>query len=353
MNDTPLSIAETRETFIREDGSSYTRSDVFVKLSVTFRDKMLSKLKGPMLSIFLCISLHCNSEMKSWPSMSTISEETGYSRQAVIDAIKKLVQMGLIERYSRTNQKGDADSNLYRVKGFFSMGDKAASEVANEVDHEVVNQVDHGWSTTLTTVVNQVDPKKIPSKKNHTEEEQSGAPSAQPPAFCPGQFALGIKAIQQMKFTREQWTAILEAERARGDEARATLITFIEKKLSVNQHPAVQVYRDETHYYPPAEWGARIAAQVGANGNLELWREVVAGYVGCGWNPRNVKAMLEHFARGEVPSTGKMTPLPHNTAPVSPRSTELGAHTVARVQRAIEESRKERDEMIERMRSEQ
>jgi hypothetical protein len=85
-------------------------------------------------------------------------------------------------------------------------------------------------------------------------------------------------------------------------------VSFVGRKLSTNQHPAVQAYREETHYYPPAEWGARIAEQVGANGDLDLWREIVAGYVGCGWNPRNVKAMLEHFARGEVPSTGKPAP---------------------------------------------
>lgn len=321
MNDTPLSIAETRETFIREDGSSYTRSDIFVKLSVTFRDKMLRKLKGPMLSIFLCISLHCNSEMESWPSISTIEEETGYSRQATIDAIKKLAEMGLIERHTRTNQKGDADSNLYRVRGFFSMGNEG-----------VVNEVDHGWSTTLTTVVNEVDPKKIPSKKNHSEEEEKdGAPSAQPPDFLPEQFTLSVKAIQERKHIRAEWEAIRAAEESRGTAARKSLLEFIDKKLSPNAHPAVQAYREATHYYPPAGWGDKIAARVWENGNLELWTNICTTWVGLGFNPRNVKGMLDCLDRGELPDTRSTRPA--STKPPAPSSTADEAFRVGLAER--------------------
>jgi hypothetical protein len=107
-----------------------------------------------------------------------------------------------------------------------------------------------------------------------------------------------------MKFTREQWTAILEAERARGDEARASLISFIEKKLSVNQHPAIQAYREETHYYPPSEWSPRIIEKVGDRPErVKFWQNVVARYVGTYRNPKNIVGMLEFFERNELPGT--------------------------------------------------
>jgi len=158
MAEAPFSIAETRETYLRDDGTTFTRSDIFIKLSVDFRDSMLKKLKGPALSVFLCIALHCNDSMKSYPALSTIEEETGYSRQAVVDAIKYLEGIRLVEHHHRHNSDGDLDSNEYTVRGFASMG------------QGVVNQVDRGWSTSLTTVVNQVDCKKNPSKKNPVEE---------------------------------------------------------------------------------------------------------------------------------------------------------------------------------------
>ena len=83
----PLAISEQRETYVREDGSTFTRSDIFVKLAVTFRDTMLAKLKGPPLSVYLCIALHCgNASMTAWPSLETIAIKTGYSKRAVITA---------------------------------------------------------------------------------------------------------------------------------------------------------------------------------------------------------------------------------------------------------------------------
>ena len=165
MQTTPVSIAETRETYIREDGTTFTRSDIFVKLAVTFRDTMLAKLKGPPLSVFLCVALHCNQEMEAWPSIATIARETGYSKQAVIEATRTLTEeLHLLERETRKTDSGDPDSNLYRVVGFISMGDKG-----------VVNVVDNGLSTTLTGVVNQVDTKKIPIKKNQQEPGPTSA----------------------------------------------------------------------------------------------------------------------------------------------------------------------------------
>lgn len=133
----PLAIAEQRETFVREDGSTFTRSDIFVKLAVSFRDTMLARLKGPPLSVYLCIALHCgDASMTAWPSLDTIATETGYSKRAVITATRTLQRMRLIEITHRQHEDGDQDSNLYNIRGYATMGqggERGSPRVVNEV----------------------------------------------------------------------------------------------------------------------------------------------------------------------------------------------------------------------------
>jgi len=172
MSDAPVSISESREVYLREDGSTFTRKDIFVKLDVTFRDRMLRVLKGPPLSVFLCIALHCDASMTAFPSLSTIENETGYSRPAVLEALEFLTTTsGLVERQRRQHENGDADSNLYTIRSYFTMGDKHESP-------PVANVVSYHQLTTLATVANVVNPKKKPSKKNPTEEEVGALASA-------------------------------------------------------------------------------------------------------------------------------------------------------------------------------
>lgn len=129
-NGAALSIQQEHETYVREDGTTFTRRDIFVKLSVAFRDRMLCKLKGPKLSVYLCIALHCSGEeMVSWPSIVTIEEETGYGHTAVIGAVKELEAMGLIEVEHRLKADGSADSNRYKVRGYATMGEGSSPSV--------------------------------------------------------------------------------------------------------------------------------------------------------------------------------------------------------------------------------
>jgi len=172
-----------------------------------------------------------------------------------------------------------------------------------------------------------------------TETTEGGAQGAQPPACLPDQFSLAVKDIKSRTFTRDEWAAILEAESARGDDARKSLVAFVENKLSVNQHPAIQAYREEAHYYPPAEWSPRIIAAVGENGRLDRWREVVAAYVGSGWNPRNVKAMLEYFARDEIPGTSPAS-TPSTPSPRTAADAALQTNLRARLEQLSQEKPK-------------
>lgn len=137
ITEAPLSIAEERATYVRSDGSTFTREDIYVKLYVTFRDEMLAALKGPPLSVYLCIALHCGKEgMTAYPSIATICEETGYSNRAVITAAQKLQGMGLIEAVG-VHKSG---SHIYRVRGYASMGEQRPYEPSSQLPVNLVHR---------------------------------------------------------------------------------------------------------------------------------------------------------------------------------------------------------------------
>lgn len=66
--------------------------------------------------------------------------------------------------------------------------------------------------------------------------------------------------------------------------------------------PGVVIYREVANRFPhKATWGD-IAKKVGDGPTeLERWRDTIRAYIGCGWNPNNVKGMLEFFDRREIP----------------------------------------------------
>jgi len=67
----------------------------------------------------------------------------------------------------------------------------------------------------------------------------------------------------------------------------------------------VSVFRENAHRFPAKAWYSDVALAVGdAETDLAFWGRVVKAYVGQGWNPTNVKNMLEFYGRREVPGDG-------------------------------------------------
>lgn len=65
--------------------------------------------------------------------------------------------------------------------------------------------------------------------------------------------------------------------------------------------PAVRVFRENAHRYPAKAWYNKIATVIGEEEtNLERWGKLVLDWVGYGWNPTNVKGMLEAFKNGGI-----------------------------------------------------
>lgn len=79
----------------------------------------------------------------------------------------------------------------------------------------------------------------------------------------------------------------------------------LKQKAKGKTLPAVDAFRQATHRYPPKSWYSDIAQAVGDDdADLVFWHDVCKAYVGRGWNPLNVQAMLEYYGRREIPGRG-------------------------------------------------
>jgi len=83
------------------------------------------------------------------------------------------------------------------------------------------------------------------------------------------------------------------------------------KKVKATKEPAVipegvKVYRGLAHLYPEKALWPEIDSTVGSKAeDLQLWHDVVYGYIGSGYHKRNVKTILEYYRRREIPTTQK------------------------------------------------
>ena len=253
-----LGIAQEQETYVRPDGTTYTREDIYVRLYVPFRDQMLRKLKGPKLSVYLCIALHCGKGMESWPSLQTIMKETGYSNRAVIDAIRDLSEMGMID----VLQVGDPkthQASRYLVKGYLAMGASEPSSPAlvNDV-HEASEPSSH---------------QEEPCKNKPCKKESATVVASEPTLSLSGE-------------TKEE----PKTKTPKG------------KKEKIPTPQAVVMFRQMANRYPAKSWYGAIDQAIGTEpDNLKRWGRIVYQWVGLGWNPTNVTGMLECFNENRMP----------------------------------------------------
>lgn len=73
----------------------------------------------------------------------------------------------------------------------------------------------------------------------------------------------------------------------------------LEKPTSKTKVPvpeAIKVFRQNAHRYPAKSWYGDVVAVVGRDPpDLERWGQVVKEWVGNGWNPTNIRGMLDKF----------------------------------------------------------
>jgi hypothetical protein len=158
-----ISIFNGRKRSLGKGG----REDYYLQMSVEFRQH-LHLLKGPKLAIFMCIALHADKDGWAFPSVKTITKETGYGRDAIFDNLKEMedVRIGghrILLRYQPRSKDGEFDSNRYLI--FPS-------------DEEVSRYGDSPSRSKADTDENRVGPKPtheeepVPLKDNHVVKEE-------------------------------------------------------------------------------------------------------------------------------------------------------------------------------------
>jgi hypothetical protein len=198
---------------------------------------------------------------------------------------------------SAMRRDSDKMSPLGSEESHIEDGDKLSSDGDNlsSDGDKLSKNGDTGVTQTVITT-------RTTNKPSNEGDDVANAPShPASPEFFPEQFSTSITDIKAHDWTRKQMARMLEAEQARGKDARVTLVRWLKQQTGINQHPAIQAFREITHYYPPDAWRKKVADTVGENGGVERWRRTVEGWVGCGWNPRNVQGMLQFYRRGEIP----------------------------------------------------
>lgn len=65
--------------------------------------------------VLLMMANYADADGKCWPSLTTLSRDTGLSKSTVQRAIKSLVKQGLVKTEART-YRGRTISNVYKLK---------------------------------------------------------------------------------------------------------------------------------------------------------------------------------------------------------------------------------------------
>lgn len=82
--------------------------------NAVFEDQGLSK---EARTLYWALCYHADKEGRCFPSLSTLSKETGSGRTTVVSSLKSLCRAGYIVCASRVDAAGDRCSNLYTIKG--------------------------------------------------------------------------------------------------------------------------------------------------------------------------------------------------------------------------------------------
>lgn len=111
-----ITIHQGEDFYLTDTGTQEKKTKTYVKFSVRFRDQQLAQLRGASLAVFICLALHIEEDGSCFPSISLISRETGYNRDTIFKALKKLEFMGYIARKQKTDRKTKKfRSNVYQL----------------------------------------------------------------------------------------------------------------------------------------------------------------------------------------------------------------------------------------------
>jgi DNA-binding transcriptional regulator YhcF (GntR family) len=100
-------IEQPRSRLVMRDGIGEEWTVAWVKLSTAFKPH-IKEIRGAPLAVWLYVALSVNKQGVSFPSIDKMAEDTGYSRNGVMDAIKILEEKGYMKV-----RRGEKRYNLY------------------------------------------------------------------------------------------------------------------------------------------------------------------------------------------------------------------------------------------------
>lgn len=155
-------IEQPRARYILRDGMDEQWTVAWVKMSTAFKPH-IKELRGAPLAVWLFICLSINQKGVAFPGIRTIADETGYSHQGVLDAIKTLEEKGYL-----IVKRGERRFNIYKPE-FAAIGQ------TNEPSQSV-NSVDSSFSLERSTFSPE-ESSPLDLNKNNKNKQDTGKTS--------------------------------------------------------------------------------------------------------------------------------------------------------------------------------
>jgi hypothetical protein len=266
-----------------------------------------SKQRGSRLVLLLALADHANDDSVCWPGVARLAERARIERRSAQTIIRDLEDAG--EVYVAVNA-GRGNSNMYLVTlglpmaqieatltRAFGMTREEARRTATEVWARQNGVVQH-------TFLGQGDePEKM--QADARKGERHNTPPAEKVQSCvqKGDDSITRTIMNHHEdMNRHETPESAEAPPPTPSEPEKSEKRGKTRKTTKPTPQAVKVFRANAHRYPAKAWYGDIEATVGeSEDGLEFWGSVIKAWVGLGWNPTNVKGMLEFYERREIP----------------------------------------------------
>jgi biotin operon repressor len=162
-------IERPQKRIVLHDELSEEWTVAWIKLSTAFKPH-IKRLRGAPLAVWLYISLSIDADGNAFPGIRTIADETGYSHQAVIDAIKYLEEQGYL-----SVKRGERRYNIYKPE-FAAIGKtNEPTETVKKLDSsETTNQVSTSDESSGVDSSEQKSQLLQPDESSFSPKESSG-----------------------------------------------------------------------------------------------------------------------------------------------------------------------------------
>ncbi len=267
-----------------------------------------SKQAGSALLLLLAIGDFADDAGFAWPGVSTLARRTRMDERSVLRLIKRLRSACELYVFRRGNL-----GNRYVVLCGCSLSE--ARRRLRLARHKVES-----------------DDKRSPGKRNTATAGLPAGMTAVSGTRVTAASGIRMTAASGIRMTRvspdpsPEPPADPSAKGIAGREETPGPKPPKKRKPSLSQDPAIKVFREITHRYPAQAWHQDIVDAVGED--VEKWRGIVKEWVGWGWNPANVKGMLEVYRDGwSFPGKNGSGDRPAGTPGTIPKGMEKQSRT--------------------------